>query len=78
MEQTTLKKDFFLTSKNALSKDGIAAALENEGANIPETGDVDWSGVDTINQVDVRLSFFCRQSRAKQISLPLSFPTYFS
>lgn len=56
VEKSNLKDDFFLTSKNALSKDGIAAALDAEGTNIPESGDVDWSGVDTINQVEVSLS----------------------
>ena len=55
VEQSDLKEDFFLTSENALSKDGIAAALDAEGTNIPDSGDADWSGVDTINQVEVRL-----------------------
>ncbi len=55
IEHDTLKEDFYLTSRNALSKDGIAAALENEGSKIPDRGDADWSGVDLINQVGVRV-----------------------
>jgi ABC-type phosphate transport system substrate-binding protein len=53
MDQSTLKEPFFLTSENAVSKDGLAAALQSDGANIPATGDADWSSVDTINQVGV-------------------------
>lgn len=53
MDQSSLKEPFFLTSENAVSKDGLAAALQSEGANIPKTGDADWSSVDTINQVGV-------------------------
>lgn len=53
MQQTTLKDDFFLTSKNAISKDGIAAAVSSAGT--PERGDVDWSGVDLVNKVEVRI-----------------------
>lgn len=53
MDQSTLKEDFYLTSQNSLSKDGLAAALQAEGTNIPVRGDADWSGVDTINQIAV-------------------------
>jgi len=53
VDQTSLKEDFFLTSRNALSKDGIAAALEAEAAKIPDKGDADWSEVDLINQIQV-------------------------
>lgn len=55
MDQVSMKTDFFLTSKNALNKDGVSATLAAEGASIPTRGDVDWSGVDLINQVEVRL-----------------------
>ncbi len=51
MDQTTMKEAFFLTSQNALSKDGVAAALE--GATFPSSGADDWSSVDVINQVEV-------------------------
>jgi phosphate transport system substrate-binding protein len=52
MQQTTMKEPFFLTSENALSKDGVAAALK--GIEWPSSGTDDWSGVDTVNQVEVR------------------------
>jgi len=54
-EQSNLKTDFYITSENAMDKDGLSAVLSHEGANIPESCDVDWSGVDTINQVTVSL-----------------------
>ncbi len=60
MDQTTMKEDFFLTSQNALSKDGIAAALQ--GVSFPSTGAADWSGVDIINQVEVRCTWLCTSS----------------
>ena len=48
IENSTLKEPFFLTSENAVSKDGVAAALE--GIQWPSSGTDDWSGVDTIDQ----------------------------
>lgn len=60
MEQVSMKDGFYLTSKNALNKGGVSATLEAEGAMIPTSGDADWSGVDLINQVEVR--FDRRQS----------------
>lgn len=55
VEESNLRSDdFFLTAQNALNKNGVAAALEAEGTQIPDSGDVDWSGVDPVNQVKVR------------------------
>ena len=56
MEQTSLKQAFFLTSANAESKDGIAAAVNS--ATIPNSADADWSGVDVINKVQVSMKLF--------------------
>ncbi len=64
MEQVAMKDGFYLTSKNALNKDGVSATLDAEGAMIPTTGDADWSGVDLINRVEVRLIRFCLQKQS--------------
>jgi len=52
MEQVTINGGFFLTTNNALKKNGVSATLDAQGANIPTSGDADWSGVDLINQVE--------------------------
>jgi ABC-type phosphate transport system substrate-binding protein len=64
VEESSLKGDFFLTAENALTKNGVAAALG--ATNIPESGDVDWSGVDTVNNVEVRAapSEVCNSARS--------------
>ena len=51
-----LKKNngFYLTSQDSFKRGGILSALEEESAGIPEKADADWSGVDLINQVEVR------------------------
>ena len=50
-------QDFFLTSAQALQKGGVLSALDEEEANIPDSADADWSGVDLINQVKVSPTF---------------------
>jgi len=56
MDQVSIKGGFYLTTRDALKKNGVSATLDANGTNIPTRGDADWSGVDLINQVEVRSS----------------------
>ena len=52
MDNVGFRKEFYLTSANAISKGGILPVLDEETSQIPTSADDDWSAVDLINQVE--------------------------